>query len=199
MRKAWIGAARASSLALVFGVSSLALSGCDGKETGPEAQDTTAIAPAVATPVPPVTADPAATRPLLSFAGMDADGNGMVTSAENAKASQTIFQAMDPDNDGAVTLAEMDAARDAIGERPEFSSEKLIEAADSDHDGKLTLGEWVAASNARFARFDSNKDSALTLAEWQAGVAAEMPPSAPSAPANKAAAAPARTPAPAKK
>ena len=81
----------------------------------------------------------------------------------------------DDDKDGAVTLAEMDAARDAIGERPEFSSEKLIEAADADHDGKLTLGEWVAASNARFARFDTDKDDALTLAEWQAGIAAEMP------------------------
>ena len=181
MRKAWIGAARASSLALALGVFA-ALAGCDAKETGPEAQDTAAVAPAVATPVPPATADPAATKPLLSFAGMDADGNGLVTSAENAKASQTIFQAMDLDNDGAVTLTEMDAARDAIGERPEFSSEKLIEAADSDHDGKLTLGEWVAASNARFARFDANKDDALTLAEWQTGVAAEMPPNAPSSP-----------------
>ena len=116
---------------------------------------------------------------------MDADGNGLVTSAENAKASQTIFQAMDLDNDGAVTLVEMDAARDAIGGRPEFSSEKLIEAADSDHDGKLTLGEWVAASNARFARFDANKDDALTLAEWQAGVAAEVPPGATPSPAAK--------------
>ena len=198
MRKAWIGAARASSLALVLGVSSVALSGCDRKETGPEPQDT-AIAPAVATPVPAAVADPAATKPLLSFAGMDSDGNGVVTSAENAKASQAIFLAMDLDKDGAVTLAEMDAARDAIGERPEFSSEKLIEAADSDHDGKLTLGEWVAASNARFARFDSNKDSALTLAEWQAGVAAEMPPNAPSSSAAKASTAPSRTPAPAKK
>jgi hypothetical protein len=185
MRKAWIGTARASSLALALGASSLALSGCDDKETGPEAQDTAATAPAVATPVPPVTADPAATKPLFSFAGMDTDGNGVVTSAENAKASQAIFLAMDLDKDGSVTLPEMDTARDAIGERPEFSSEKLIEAADSDHDGKLTLGEWVAASNARFARFDTNKDDALTLAEWQAGVAAEMPPGATPSPAAK--------------
>ena len=55
------------------------------------------------------------------------------------------------------------------------SSEKLIEASDADHDGKLTLGEWVAASNARFARFDIDKDDALTLAEWEAGMNAEMP------------------------
>ena len=181
LRKAWNGAARAGSLVLALGAV-IALAGCDRKETGPEAQDTAATAPATATPVPPVTADPAATKPLLSFAGMDSDGNGLVTSAENAKASQTIFQAMDLDKDGAVTLAEMDAARDAIGGRPEFASEKLIEVADSDNDGKLTLGEWVAASNARFARFDTDKDDALTLAEWQAGIAAEAPPGAPPSP-----------------
>ena len=189
MRKVWIGAARASSLALSLAASSFMLSGCDAKETGPEAQDTEATAPAVATPVPPVTADPAATKPLLSFAGMDTDGNGVVTSAENAKASQAIFQAMDLDKDGSVTLAEMDAARDAMGRGPTISSEKLIEASDSDHDGKLTLGEWVANANARFARFDANKDDTLTLAEWQAGMNAEMPllPPAPKASGAKAA------------
>lgn len=181
MRKAWNRAARAGPLALALGVCGLALTGCADKETGPEPRDTTATAPAIATPVPPAVADPGATKPLLGFAGMDADGNGVVASAENAKASQTIFQAMDLDKDGAVTLAEMDAARNAIGQRPELSSEKLIEAADSDHDGKLTLGEWVAASNARFARFDANKDDALTLAEWNAGMAAEMPPAVPGA------------------
>ena len=185
MRKAWIGAARTSTLALALGVSSIALTGCERKETGPEAQDTAAIAPAVATPVPAAVADPAATKPLLSFAGMDSDGNGVVTSAENAKASQAIFLAMDLDKDGSVTLAEMDAARDAIGRGPAISSEKLIEASDADHDGKLTLGEWVAASNARFARFDTNKDDSLSLAEWQAGMNAEMPLAtpAPGAPA----------------
>lgn len=180
MRKPWNGAARTGSLALALGVSGLvmgglALTGCDRKETGPEAQDTAATAPATATPVPAAVADPAATKPLLSFAGMDSDGGGVVTSAENARASQTIFQAMDLDKDGAVTLTEMDAARAAIGRGPNLSSEKLIEVADADHDGKLTLGEWVATANARFARFDRNTDETLTLAEWQAGMAAEMP------------------------
>ena len=180
MRKAWNGAARTGSLALALGfcglvMGGLALTCCGAKETGPEAQDTTATAPATATPVPAAIADPAATKPLLSFAGMDTDGDGVVTSAENARASQTIFQAMDLDKDGAVTLTEMDAARAAIGRGPNLSSEKLIEAADADHDGKLTLGEWVANANTRFARFDRNTDETLTLAEWQAGMTAEMP------------------------
>jgi hypothetical protein len=171
MRKARILAVAGAALAAAL------LAGCE-KETGPETADITAAAPSVATPVPPVVADPAATRPLFSFEGMDANGDGVVESAENAKASQAIFQAIDLDKDGAVTLAEMDVARAVIGERPQLSSEKLIEGGDSDHDGKLTLGEWVASANARFAAFDTNKDDALTLAEWQAGIAAEAPPPA---------------------
>ena len=155
MRKAWIGTALAG-----FALSGLALTGCDRKETGPEIGATTALAPPTATPVAPATADPGATRQLLGFSGMDGDDDRVVTSAENAKASQLIYQAMDLDKDGTVTLAEMDSARDATGERPDLSSEKLIEAADSDNDGKLTLGEWVASSNARFARFDADKDDA---------------------------------------
>lgn len=170
MRKAWTATALAA-----LTLSTMALGGCDRKETGPETGDTTATAPPVATQMPPAVADPGATKPLLGFAGMDADGNGVVTSAENARASQAVFQAMDADKDGAVTLAEMDAARNAIGERAEFSSEKLIEAADADRDAKLTLGEWVAGANARFAAFDADKNEALTLAEWQAGIAAEAP------------------------
>ena len=190
MRNAWIEAVRSSSLALAFG-GLAALAGCDVKETGPEPQDTTAAAPAVATPVPRITADPAAAKPLLSFAGMDTDGNGIVTSAENATASQAIFQAMNLDRDGSVTLVEMDAARAAIGRGPMISSEKLIGASDADHDGNLTLGEWVAESNARFARFDRNKDNSLTLAEWQEGMNEEMPlpPPAPEAPVPSAKAA----------
>lgn len=166
MRKAWIGTALAS-----FALSGLALTGCDRKETS----DTTAIAPSTASPVSPAIVDPGATKQLLGFSGMDGDGDSVVTSAENAKASQIIYLAMDLDKDGTVTLAEMDSARNAIGERPDLSSEKLIEAADSDHDSKLTLGEWVAGSNARFARFDADKNDALTPAEWQSGIAAETP------------------------
>lgn len=164
MRKAWTATALAA-----LALSAMALGGCDRKETGPESGNTTATAPPVAIPVPAAIADPGATRPLLGFGGMDADGDGVVTSAENARASQTVFKAMDADENGAVTLAEMDAARSAIGERAEFSSEKLIEAADADRDGKLTLAEWVAGANTRFATFDADKNDALTLAEWKAG------------------------------
>lgn len=160
-------------ISLGMALLALSLGGCGRKETGPEESDVVAEAPATATPIPPATEDPAATKPLLDFDGMDADRDGKVSSAENAKAAQTIFAALDADRDGTVTLAEMDAARDAIGERPDLSSEKLIEQADADHDGKLTLGEWVAASNGRFARFDRNADGALDRDEWRAGLAAE--------------------------
>ena len=161
MGKVWMAAAA--------GLAALALSGCGSKETGPEASDTAAAAPETASPVAAATADPGAAKPLASFAGMDADGDGFVSSAEHAKAAQTMFQMMDADKDGAVTVAEMDAARAAIGGSAALSSEKKIGTIDADSDGKLTLAEYVAGSNGMFAQMDANKDDRLDRAEWDTG------------------------------
>lgn len=155
-------------------LAGLALTACNGKETGPEESASESI-PATATPVAAATADPAAARPLASFAGMDADGDGFVSSAEHATASQTMFQMMDADKDGSVTTAEMDAARDAVGGSTALSSEKKIATIDGDGDGTLTLAEHVAGANAMFARMDANKDDRLDRAEWDKGHAALKP------------------------
>ena len=159
MNKAW----------LVAPLFVLALSGCE-KETGPELA-TPDSAPETASPVPKATDDPAAVRPLASFAGMDDNGDGLVSSVEHAKAVQAIFTMMDADRDGLVTVAEMDAARDAVGGSTEVSSEKKIEAGDSDNDGRLTLAEFVGGANALFARMDLNNDDMLDRAEWDRGQA----------------------------
>ena len=60
---------------IAVALAALALAGCDGKETGPEESASESI-PATATPVVAATADPAAAKPLSSFAGMDSDGDG---------------------------------------------------------------------------------------------------------------------------
>ena len=160
-------------------IAALALSACESKETGPEATATDSI-PATATPVAAATDAPGAARPLASFAGMDADGDGSVSSAEHAKASQTMFQMMDANQDGLVTAAEMDAARDAVGGSTALSSEKKIATIDGDGDGKLTLVEHVAGANAMFARMDANQDDRLDRAEWDKGHAMLNPmPSGP--------------------
>jgi PBP1b-binding outer membrane lipoprotein LpoB len=142
----------------------LVLAGCD-KETGPE-EATPETAPATAAPTPPAIDDPSAARPLASFEGMDADGNGMISSVEHAKAAQKLFQVMDADADGAITVPEMDAAREAIGTVRTMSSEKIVAALYGDSDGKLTLAEHVAGANAVFARMDVNRDDEVDRPEW---------------------------------
>ena len=167
MGKAW--------MAVATGLAALALAGCGSKETGPEASDSAAAAPETASPVAAATADPGAAKPLASFAGMDADGDGFVSSAEHAKAAQTMFQMMDADKDGAVTVSEMDAAQAAIGGSDALSSEKKIAVVDADGDGKLTLAEYVAGSNGMFASMDANKDDRLDRPEWDKGHAMLSP------------------------
>ena len=157
-----------AALAL-FTASAAALAGCQQqKETGPDVMASGASAPVVAPSVPTATENPAAARPLASFEGKDADGDGRVTAAEYAQAAQTMFRMMDADKDGGVTVAELDAARNAIGADPNIPSEKVITANDSDGDGKLTLSEWMAGANAQFGTLDRNKDSVLDGAERSA-------------------------------
>jgi len=162
-------------VAAALALSGLTLSGCGQKETGPEEADSMAEVPATATPVPPAVENPAVAKPLSSFEGMDADGDGFVSSAEHAKATQTMFQMMDADRDGAVTVAEMDAAQSAISGSDALSSEKKIATIDADGDGKLTLAEYVAGSNAMFSGMDANKDDRLDRAEWDKGHAVLAP------------------------
>jgi hypothetical protein len=156
----------------------LALAGCGEKETGPE-EDAPVSAPATAGPVPAAIESPAAARPLSSFAGMDDDGDGYVSSAEHAKAAQTMFRMTDADRDGAVSVGEMDAAQMAMGGPAGVSSEKKIAQIDGDGDGNLTLAEYVAGSNAMFAQMDVNKDDRLDRAEWDKGPAMPGPDGGP--------------------
>ena len=168
-------AARAP-IARMLGASllALAISGCEPKkETGPDEAAPQDV-PAVAAPVVPAVVDPAAARPLESFPGMDTDSDGFVTSAEYAKAAQTMFRLTDADRDGAVTVAEMDAAERAVGgsdmaQAALPSSEKTIALSDGDGDGQLTLAEYVGGSNGLFAKIDANTDARLDRAEWDAG------------------------------
>lgn len=177
-------------LPLAIAGAFLLLAGCQKIETGPDDSDTAAAAPVVATPLPAIVSDPAAAKPLTSFEGKDANGDGKISQAEYAKAAQSIFQMMDADQSGTVTVQEMDAARAALGMAgSETSSEKIIQQADSDGDGKLTLGEWMANANAQFDAVDANKDGFIDRAEWDAAHPEAAPPAdASDAPADAASA-----------
>ena len=161
--------ARNVARALAAALLTLALGACEPrKDTGPDEAAPQDV-PEVAAPVTPAVVDPAAARQLERFSGMDADSDGFVSSAEYAKAAQTMFRLTDADRDGTVTVAEMDAAERAVGTRQTPSSEKTIAASDGDGDGKLTLAEYVGGSNGLFAGMDANTDARLDRAEWGAG------------------------------
>lgn len=173
MIEARISGARRLVAAFGMSLAVLALTACeDRKETGPD-EAAAPDAPEIAAPVPAAVADPAAARPLESFPGMDSDSDGFVTSAEHAKAAQTMFQMLDANKDGTVNVAEMDAVRTLLPDQAGIkaaaeSSEKTLTALDSDSDGMLTLAEYVAGSNGMFAKMDANKDDRISRAEWDA-------------------------------
>ena len=171
---------------LAAALFALAIAGCGTKkETGPDEAAPQDV-PQIAAPVVPAMVDPAAARPLESFSGMDGDSDGFVSSAEYAKAAQTMFRLSDADRDGAVTVAEMDAAERAVGATGTSqtalpSSEKTIALSDGDGDGQLTLAEYVGGSNGLFARIDANTDARLDRAEWDAGHAVPAASTTPAA------------------
>lgn len=174
-----VGRSPRGRLPLAIAGAFFLLAGCHNVETGPDDADTSAAAPVVATPLPAIVSDPSAAKPLTSFEGKDANGDGKITQAEYAKAAQAIFQMMDADQSGTVTVQEMDAARAALGmANSAVSSEKIIQQADSDGDGKLTLAEWMANANAQFDALDTNKDGVIDRQEWDAAHPAATPSAA---------------------
>ncbi|GGC28952.1 hypothetical protein GCM10011371_15620 [Novosphingobium marinum] len=125
-------------------------------------------APEVATPMPAATLDPDATAKLRSFKGRDTDGDGFITSNENAQAMNRIFQSIDSDGDGTMTVSELNAAREALGLMMLPGSEEQIAEADQDNDGKLTLAEWIANGGRLFKAADANADGTLSRQEFDA-------------------------------
>jgi Ca2+-binding EF-hand superfamily protein len=144
---------------------------------GPEEQDTRTTAPVVA-PAPAVTAVPPTVHPLSDFATLDANHDGRISSAEYARAAQSLFEMIDMEHDGTVTLQELEAARGVLGDLDGLDPKRILALADADQDGKLTLGEWMAFNNARFDRIDANDDGFIDRAEWNAPHPAPPEPSA---------------------
>jgi Ca2+-binding EF-hand superfamily protein len=105
---------------------------------------------------------------------MDANNDGVVTSAEHAAGAQQMFTAMDANKDGYVTAAEMDAHWAAKGKtdqaaKMKMSSADKIKEIDTDGDGRISAAEHSAGSAKMFAKMDANGDGKLTAAEMQAG------------------------------
>src|SRR5262245_624722 len=86
---------------------------------------------------------------------MDANKDGMISSAEHAGGAKQMFEKMDANRDGSVTAAEMDAAHAGMksGEHsaPQMSSAEKIRVIDGNNDGAITAAEHEAASRDMFA------------------------------------------------
>ncbi|HEY0502811.1 MAG TPA: hypothetical protein VGD42_04870 [Lysobacter sp.] len=108
---------------------------------------------------------------------MDANGDGMVSSAEHAAGAKKMFAAMDANGDGNVTAAEMDAHKAAKmkdhagkeGDRPKMTSAEKIREIDTNGDGMISAAEHEAGSQKMFARMDANGDGNISQAEMKAG------------------------------
>ena len=151
--------------AIALGV--LSVGGCKQKETGPDV-GARATAPAVAPPLPPVTAVPGDEHPMAGFERLDRDRDGRIVSAEHAQAAQSLFEMIDMQHDGNLGIDELKAAGPALADIDGLTAEKLLAIADADHDGKLTLSEWMAFANARFGMLDRNGDGVIDRTEWDA-------------------------------
>ena len=107
---------------------------------------------------------------------MDANNDGVISSAEHAAGAKTMFTQMDTNSDGKVTAAEMDAhhASRMKGEKMKMSAADKIKKIDTDGDGAISAAEHDAGSAKMFTKMDANGDGNLTAAEMKAGHEKEM-------------------------
>lgn len=89
----------------------------------------------------------------------DANGDGVVSRAENQAAAERGFARMDADQDGAIGPEEQARIARMMGGR------NILAPADLDKDGKVSKAEFVKASAYRFDQADANGDGRLDQAE----------------------------------
>lgn len=119
------------------------------------------------------------------LARIDANGDGMISRAENRAAAEARFARMDADKDGALEAGERGKRgpgeggwgkmrRGPDGERMGKRGERRgpggrgaggMMQADTNGDGAVSRAEFDAASAQRFARLDTNRDGRLDAAD----------------------------------
>jgi len=119
----------------------------------------------------------------MRFAGMDANGDGVIT-REEWRGSDRAFRNHDWNGDGRLAGDEVrpggrrtsaiqdDDPYDTIDEIDDWSAESF-RRLDHNGDGRLSRLEWHASRDL-FARVDSNGDGVLTLAEFTGDAAVDQ-------------------------
>lgn len=108
----------------------------------------------------------------MRFAGMDANGDGIITRAE-WRGSARAFEGHDRNRDGVLSGDEVrpGGAADPVPDVVDRDATDLerarseFRAIDRDGNGRITLNEWQLGFDA-FRRADENRDNVLSLDEW---------------------------------
>ena len=112
--------------------------------------------------------------PQISFAELDADGNGQVTPEEARAHAAARFAEADADGNGVLSAEEMTArigeqARAEAAGRAQPRLERMIQWRDTDGDGALSLEEMgQGEASQMFQRLDRDGDGAVSQEEFAA-------------------------------
>ena len=111
----------------------------------------------------------------------DANGDGMISKAENRAAVEARFARMDANGDGTIGADERrmgrgmgkgkraQAAGEAMGAMPgKMKAGHAMKRADGDGDGAISKAEYDAQSAERFGKLDANGDGKIDATEMQA-------------------------------
>jgi Ca2+-binding EF-hand superfamily protein len=100
----------------------------------------------------------------LTFARLDANGDGKIALAEITPKAERRLLRYDTDNDGAVSAAEIDAIMQKALERRRA---RIMFMLDVDKDGIITEAELDKFVEAMFNGADADKDGGVTIEEAQ--------------------------------
>ena len=105
----------------------------------------------------------------ITFADLDADGDGQLTEEELASAHQVWLASKDADGDGMLSQEELNAAiAERIMAMAESQTARMIERMDDDGDGMISAEEIGDGRNPgkAFSRLDSDDDGMISEEEF---------------------------------
>jgi len=108
-----------------------------------------------------------------SFAEMDSNNDGKVSSSEYEAFARTTFARADRNHDDKLSVAEIQAyvgiSRGHAAGPSQFSAVQRFQRRDTNGDGIVSRSEYTQGAAARFQELDANKNNELTEQELALG------------------------------